>query len=82
MGVHLTKRIWVIPAVYFTQSLDPSSDPFTETGDMDYALVKAEMTVSYTLDEENSMHLTAFDHMMGALTGSGRGLTLGYAMRF
>lgn len=82
IGLYLTEDLLVMPAFYVTQSINPKTDPFVESGDLDYALMKAELSLAYTLGSGDYVQLSAFDHIAGTLTGSGRGFTLGYGMRF
>lgn len=82
LGLYPFEQWLVMPAFTITQSISPEPAPFVESGDLDYSLMKAELTVAYLLGDGRDIHLSIFDHVAGALTGSGRGITLGYSMGF
>jgi len=82
LGLNIYGNLWAIPALYVTQSLDPKTDPFVESGDLDYDLTKAEFTLLYKAQGNETYQLTLFDHVAGALTGSGRGISIGYGWEF
>lgn len=83
VGINLTDQWQIIPAfrsVIATQY--DESMLFREDGEQDYDLAKAELTVAYHLDEKRWLQATAYDHIAGAQTGAGRGLSIGFARRF
>jgi hypothetical protein len=83
LGLQLAPAWQIVPAVrgvFATDGRDTAT--FSENGDLDYALVKAEVMTSYQLDETRWVQASIFDHIAGAQTGSGRGFTLGYGARF
>ena len=82
-GVNLTEHFLLIPAVrsVITTRYDDTAT-FREDGEQDYDLAKAELTALYKFDDKRWVHATYFDHIAGAFTGDGRGVTIGYAERF
>jgi hypothetical protein len=83
VGLMPLEKWQFIPAIRYikAQSID-SATAFTQTGDLDYDLLKAELTVAYHLDSGNWLQATYFQHLDGKQTGSGEGMSLGYAVRF
>lgn len=83
VGINITDNFLLIPAVrsIITTEYDDTA-AFSENGEQDYDLAKAEVTALYKLDDQRWVHATAFDHLAGAFTGDGRGFTIGYAERF
>ncbi len=55
---------------------------FSENGDRDYALLKAEIAGSYHLNPQQSLQATLFKHVAGIQTGDGYGVSFGFAQRF
>lgn len=82
-GINITENFLLIPAVrsVITTAYDENA-AFSEDGEQDYDLAKAEVTALYKFDEKRWIHTTYFDHIAGAFTGDGRGITIGYAERF
>lgn len=72
----------IIPALRSIAAEEIETGPFAQTGDLDYDLVKAELTVAYLLPGGNWLQASYFDHLAGAQTGDGQGVAIGYAVRF
>lgn len=83
IGINITDDFLLIPAVrsVITTEYDDTA-AFSQDGEQDYDLAKAEVTALYKFDEKRWVHATYFDHIAGAFTGDGRGITIGYAERF
>lgn len=83
VGIHVTEHFLLIPAVrsVITTEYDDTAT-FSQDGEQDYDLAKAELTALYKLDSERWVHATVFDHIAGAFTGDGSGITIGYAETF
>ncbi len=83
IGINITDHFLLIPAVrsIITTEYDDTA-AFSEDGEQDYDLAKAEITALYKFDEKRWVHATYFDHIAGAFTGDGRGITIGYAEQF
>ncbi len=60
----------------------PNGGAFSENGDQDYDLVKAEIGVNYKWDNDTTFGVTAFNHVYGIQTGSGSGVILSYMQGF
>lgn len=72
-----------VPALRSTLATGiPDHTRFSQSGDLDYDLLKAELTIAYQLPSEHWVQATWFDHLEGAQTGDGTGLSVGYAVRF
>jgi hypothetical protein len=83
LGVSPWERWQFIPAIRVVQAeMIDDNQAFSQTGDLDYDLLKAELTVAYRLDDGGWIQATYFDHMEGSQTGDGNGIALGYAVRF
>ena len=83
LGIHLSESWQVIPAFRGVTAVDYNEYAvFSENAEQDYDLAKAEVTIAYSLDENRWLQATAFDHVAGALTGAGRGFSVGFAQRF
>lgn len=73
----------VIPALRYVRADSlGNSATFTENGEMDYDLLKAELGVAYQLTPKDWVQLTVFDHLAGRQTGSGDGVTVAYGVHF
>lgn len=83
LGISPWENWQLIPALRYVKAADISSGAaFSQNGDLDYDLLKAELTVMHTLPSGNWIHATYFDHVSGMQTGDGKGVSLGYAVRF
>jgi hypothetical protein len=83
IGLQVAPRWQIIPAirgVLATKINDRVA--FSENGDLDYDLLKAEVTAAYHLDEQRWLQLCLFDHLAGVETGDGYGVSVGFAQRF
>lgn len=72
----------IIPALRLIKAEKIDTTTFVQDGDLDYDLLKAELTVAYALPGGNWLQASYFDHIDGKQTGDGRGVSLGYAVRF
>ena len=73
----------LIPAVRAVLAADKNDNAaFSQSGDYDYNLLKAELTVAYQLPNDQWVQATYFDHLSGIQTGDGNGIAIGYAVRF
>lgn len=82
LGLSPAPNWQIIPALRTINARTIETTPFAQTGDLDYDLVKAEVTVAYQLGGGRWVQATVFDHLAGAQTGDGEGVALGYAVRF
>jgi len=83
LGLSPSQHWQLIPAARYVRASIPEATPaFSESGELDYDLLKAELTIAYKLPSGNWLQATCFDHVSGVQTGDGRGLSLGYAVRF
>jgi len=60
----------------------PDTVTFSENGELDYSLLKAEFGVLYHLNSDQALQATLFNHVSGVQTGSGYGISLALAQRF
>lgn len=82
-GIFLSEHWQVIPAVRGIYGIDSSEAAvFSEDGEQDYSLLKAEATLAYHLAPQQWVFATVFDHVAGLNTGTGRGISLGYTRGF
>ena len=82
LGLGLTPRLQLIPAVHAITATKKPNAPFSENGDQDYSLLKLEATARYSLTQTQAVGLTVFDHVDGRQTGNGTGATLSFAQQF
>jgi hypothetical protein len=82
-GLYVSDNFWLIPAMrsIITTKYDDSNF-FREDGEQDYDLYQLELTAAYQLAETRWVQATVFDHVAGAFTGDGRGISIGIAERF
>jgi len=83
LGLGITDTIQLIPAlrtVISTNLKDAST--FSEGGDLDYNVLKAEVTGVYHLNDVQWIQAGIFSHVAGIQTGDGYGISLGFAQRF
>ena len=83
VGLGITDSIQIIPALRAVISTNlTDSATFSEGGDLDYNILKAEVTGVYHLSDTQWLQAGIFSHVAGVQTGNGYGLTLGFAQRF
>jgi len=83
VGLGITDSIQIIPAMRTVLSTKPTdATTFSEGGDIDYNVLKAEVTGVYHLSDTQWLQAGIFSHVAGVQTGNGYGLTLGFAQRF
>jgi protein XagA len=83
LGLGITDSIQIIPAlrtVMSTQLTDAAA--FREGGDLDYNVLKAEVTGLYHLSDTQWIQAGVFSHVAGIQTGDGYGITVGFAQEF
>lgn len=82
-GIKLTDRFEIAPAIRSVVAVKPTDmATYSENGDLDYHVVKAEVSALYHLDDTQWLQAGVFKHVAGMQTGDGYGITLGYAQRF
>lgn len=73
----------ITPALRITAANSAAdSASFSENGELDYNLVKAELGALYHLTHTQWLQATFFDHVAGVQTGNGFGFSLAFAQRF
>lgn len=83
LGLNLYDSITIIPALRAITSTDANdSMPFSEGGDLDYSLLKTEITGIYRLNERQALQASLFKHVAGKQTGDGYGISIGFAQQF
>lgn len=83
LGVMLSDHWQVIPAFRGVAAAKYDENSiFRQDGEQDYDLAKAELTVAYHVDERRWVYGTLYDHVAGAFTGTGTGVSFGFARRF
>jgi hypothetical protein len=83
VGIKCTDAFEIAPAVRSVMATKPTDvAAYSENGDMDYHVIKAEVTAIYHLDSAQWLQAGLFKHVAGMQTGDGYGITLGYAQRF
>ena len=83
LGLSVTDKIQLIPAIRAVVATDlKDAAQFSESGDLDYDAVKAELAGIYNLNPKQWVQATLFKDIAGVQTGDGYGVTLGFAQRF
>ena len=83
LGMNVTDDIAIIPAIRAVVATDlKDAAQFSESGDLDYDGVKAEIQGLYNLNKQQWVQATFFKDVAGVQTGDGYGITLGFAQRF
>ncbi len=83
LGLGISEHWQIIPAIRtITSTGIKHTTAFSENGDLDYDLIKAEVTAAYHIDERRAVQATVFDHLDGRQTGDGYGISLGFAQTF
>ena len=83
IGLSVTNSIQLVPAVRAIYSPGMTDAAvFSENGDLDYSVLKAEVAGIYHVDENQWLQATLAKHVYGVQTGAGYSLSLGYAKRF
>ncbi len=74
---------WIlVPAVRYVGSTKIDAQTFSESGDLDYRLLKAELGLLYKYNNGDWWQFNVFDHLDGTQTGNGEGISIGFAHRF
>lgn len=82
LGLQLSDAWQLIPAVRGILAEEIEEEPFSESGDLDYDLVKTEVTAAYRLNAKRWVQATLFTHVAGRQTGAGHGISIGMAEDF
>lgn len=83
LGLGISDVIQIIPAIRTVIATAPQdAATFVEGGDLDYSVMKAEVTSIYHLNDRQWLQAGIFAHVIGVQTGDGYGITLGFAQRF
>ncbi len=83
VGLGVTDSLQIVPALRTVVSTNlTDATTFTEGGDIDYNVLKVEVTGIYHLSATQWVQAGFFSHVAGIQTGNGYGATLGFAQRF
>lgn len=83
MGLGVTDRFMLIPALRGVAATDVNEAAvYSENGDLDYSVIKAEVTGLYTLNDQQWVQASLFKPVAGFQTGEGYGASIGFAQRF
>lgn len=82
LAVAPEERWQIIPAVRYVRATSLDRSGFSQNGEQDYDLLKAELAVTYQLDSARTLQATVFDHHAGKQVGAGQGASIGYAVAF
>lgn len=83
LGLSLTDTIQIIPAMRGIMATNPTDAAvYSENGELDYGVLKAEVTGIYHLNDRQWVQAGLFKPVMGVQTGDGYGLSVGFAQRF
>ncbi|MFZ4125239.1 MAG: hypothetical protein ACOYJ2_04110 [Rickettsiales bacterium] len=81
-GVTLTDRLQLVSAIRTIQATQSDPEAFSNNGELDYDLSKAELSALYQLDYWQALQLSYFSHVAGRQTGGGQGFAIGLTQRF
>jgi len=83
LGLNITDHIHMIPAIRSVVATNVSQAPtFSESGDLDYSVLKAEVTGVYHMNDAQWLQATLSQHVAGVQTGAGYGISVGFAESF
>ncbi len=82
LGISPWDHWLLVPAIRYVGSTGIDSSSFSESGDLDYRLLKAELGIIYKYNDGSWWQFTGFDHLDGKQTGNGQGLYIGYGVKF
>jgi len=82
LGVGILQSWTIIPSVHSVFAAQKQTQNFSQTGDLDYDLIKAEIAANYRFNEKRSLQIGVFNHVWGRQTGNGYGISLGIAQKF
>ena len=83
LGLNVSDTVQIVPALRTVIATDMSeAATFTEGGDLDYNVLKAEVTGIYHMNDRQWLQASLFKHVAGIQTGAGYGISLGFAESF
>lgn len=82
LGMQVSENWQVIPAVRAILAEDIEEVTFSQNSDLDYDLLKAEVTAAYRLDDDSWVQGAIFYHVAGVQAGAGQGISFGFAQEF
>jgi hypothetical protein len=83
LGLRVSDAWEIIPGLRYVKATSlGSATAFSENGEQNYDLLKAELGANYYLNNTRSLRANLFSHVAGKQTGSGQGVTVGYAVKF
>lgn len=82
-GIKLDDTWEITPAIRATLATSPKdAASYSENGDLDYSLLKAELGALYHVSQGRALQATLFDHIAGVQTGGGVGASVGFMQAF
>lgn len=82
-GIEVAPDWLILPAVRAIISTDlQDKTTFSENGDQDFDLYKAELGIGYRMGPDRMLTATGFTHVYGAQTGNGLGIILSVMQNF
>lgn len=82
-GIKWNERVELVPALRGVLAVNPDqSVGFSENGEQDYSLMKAELKGIYHLDDKQWVEASFAKPVAGEQTGSGYAIGVGFARRF
>ena len=83
VGLNINNTVQIIPALRSVMATDMTeAATFNEGGDLDYSVLKAEVTGVYRMNDRQWLQASLFKHVAGIQTGGGYGISLGFAESF
>jgi hypothetical protein len=82
LGLNLNDAVQIIPAIRGIMTPDLEEATFSQTGELDYDLLKAEITTVYRLNDTQWIQAALFYHLAGRQAGAGQGISVGFAQEF
>ena len=81
-GIHVNETWQLLPALRMRHADSASAGNFSENGEQDARLIKAELAIGYRLDDTRTALMTIAEHIAGTSVGAGRSISFGYAEAF
>lgn len=82
LGLEIAKDIQLVPAMRTILATDTANNSFSQNGNQDFTLIRAELGVLYQWRPKQTIGLTLFNHVDGRQAGDGSGATLSIAQQF
>jgi hypothetical protein len=82
-GIKWNEKFEITPAlrgIIATNAADAST--YSENGDLDYSVLKAEISGIYHLNDAQWLQAGLFKPIVGVQTGAGYGISIGFAQQF